>query len=264
MRETLEALIPDPPPSSFFPPFFLFFCLLYLFAYFVPFRRWAPRDRHEGSSCFISLFHGTPAAALSVLSATLLPLPPLPIPAPFFTSPNTPLQSLTLDFSAAYFAVDILHYLAAFEPGDGLFVAHHLATLFVLLTCRHWALHGARAVLALLAIAEVTSACQNAWTLAGMRRPHSRLAAAVYGALSPPFYAMYTVARGVFGVGFFVEMTRFYLRGGARDVIPYWVSASWVVVVGAAIAISMLWIVARWTELHQEMARGGAKEKKTM
>jgi hypothetical protein len=51
-----------------------------------------------------------------------------------------------------------IHYLA-FLPGDVLFIAHHLATLFVFLTCCHLVRHSAYA---LLVLAEVTSLLQNA------------------------------------------------------------------------------------------------------
>ncbi|KAK9986889.1 hypothetical protein SO802_031840 [Lithocarpus litseifolius] len=75
--------------------------------------------------------------------------------------------------------MDLFHYLA-FCPGDLLFIGHHLATLFVFVTCRYLVSHGACAILALLVLAELTNACQNAWTLARARRDDVVLAAKLY------------------------------------------------------------------------------------
>jgi hypothetical protein len=141
-----------------------------------------------------------------------------------------------------------IHYLA-FLPGDVLFIAHHLATLFVFLTCRYLVRHGAYALLVLLVLAEVTSLLQNVWMLAGIWRDQSPAAARVYGALSPPFYALYTLVRGVAGPLFLLKMAAFYLSGQAVDVIPWWVQISWILVVDTAIVVSNLWIWNLWTEV---------------
>ncbi|CAN1187950.1 TLC domain-containing protein At5g14285 [Linum perenne] len=143
------------------PLFFTFFLLTYLFAYSIFFRRWSHSTRPEASSCLISLFHGTPAVVLASFSLLSHPSSSLT-----FSSANTPIQSAVLDFSVAYFSVDLLHYLV-FAPGELLFIGHHLATLFVFLTCRYLVGHGAFSILSLLILAEVTSFCQNVWTLAG-------------------------------------------------------------------------------------------------
>jgi hypothetical protein len=92
--------------------------------------------------------------------------------------------------------MDLLHYIAFF-PSDLLFIGHHLATLFVFVTCRFLVHHGACAILALLVLAESTSASQNAWTLAKARRDDVALAEKVCGLLSPPFYALYSIVRGL-------------------------------------------------------------------
>ncbi|KAK9039598.1 hypothetical protein V6N11_014794 [Hibiscus sabdariffa] len=168
-----------------------------------------------------------------------------------FSSSNTETQNLALDYSIAYFLTDLLHYLIFF-PSDILFIAHHLATLFVFITCRHLVFHGSFAILSLLILAEVTSFCQNVWTLATARRHDNRLAAKVYSFLSPYFYAFYSVVRGIFGPFFMYQMGAFYMSGRADNVIPRWVWIFWMIVVLTAIGVSILWISNLWFELFKE------------
>ncbi|TKY46434.1 integral to membrane [Spatholobus suberectus] len=229
--------------------FFLLFLFIYLSGYFIIFRKWSPKTRPLASSCFISLFHGTPAAVLAAAAI-------LASPDRGFAAANTKFQNLVLDYSAAYFTADLLH-LAAFFAGGGdfMFVFHHLATLFVIVTCRHVASHGAVAVLALLALAEATSAFQNAWALARARRSDARFATRLCEALSVPFYGLYSVVRGFFGPYVVFRMVVFYLSGGAEGVIATWVWVSWVVVVSMAIAGSVLWVSNLWVEVYRERSR---------
>ncbi|XP_058102188.1 TLC domain-containing protein At5g14285 [Magnolia sinica] len=241
------------PIFSYLPVFFPMFLAIYLLAYFGVFRNWSPKHRPEASSCFISLAHGSPAAlmaAFAIISQSH----------PLFASPNTNFQNLVLDFSIAYFLADLLHYLIFF-PSDVLFIGHHLATLFVFVTCRYLVYHGAFALLVLLILAEVTSACQNSWTLANSRRADVATAAKVYEFLSPPFYAFYTLVRGLFGPIFVYKMGEFYMSGEADHVIPRWVWISWMVVVVMAISVSILWISNLWLELYKERTRM-VKQKK--
>ncbi|GMN42681.1 hypothetical protein TIFTF001_011908 [Ficus carica] len=238
--------------KSYLPVFLFMFAAIYILARFVVFRTWSPKTRPEASSCLISLAHGTPAVVLAVgavLSENI-----------GFASPNTAAQNLVLDYSIAYFLTDLLHYLVFF-PSDVLFIGHHLATLFVFLTCRHVVSHGAFAVLSLLILAELTSSCQNAWTLAGARRSDVVFAAKLHRLLSPPFYALYSLVRGFAGPYFLYQMAAFYLSGAADTVIPRWVWVSWIVVVFTAISVSILWITNLWVELYRE--RTGKLEKKT-
>ncbi|KAH7680878.1 TRAM/LAG1/CLN8 homology domain-containing protein [Dioscorea alata] len=238
--------------SSMFPTFFLMFCLIYLIGRFIVFRNWSMNQRREASSCFISLFHGTPAVFLATSAI-------LTHPSWGFAFPNTNFDNLVLDYSIAYFTVDLLHYLILI-PGDYLFIAHHLATLFVFVTCRYLVLHGAFALLVLLVLAEVTSPWQNVWTLARIRKTESVNAARLDKLLSFPFYSLYTLMRVIAGPLFFFKMSAYYLSGQANDVIPNWVSVSWIVVVGAAIGVSILWISNLWIELYKETI--GSSEKK--
>ncbi|KAI3452534.1 hypothetical protein Pfo_009198 [Paulownia fortunei] len=232
------------PISNPLPLFFSVYFILYLIAYFILFRTWARKLRPEASSCVISLAHGTPAVFLACRAI-------LSDPATDFHSPNTLLQSLVLDYSIAYFLMDLVHYLI-FYPTDILFIGHHLATLFVFLTCRYVVYHGAFAILVLLVLAEVTSLCQNVWTLACARRSDLKFAAKVYDFLSPPFYALYSVVRGFLGPYFVYRMFGFYLTGAADSVIPKWVWISWVIVVVMAISVSILWISNLWIEFYRE------------
>lgn len=238
--QTLEFLSAANPLSLFFAGYLI----LYLIAYSIIFRSWASKLRPEASSCAISLAHGTPAVFLAARAI-------LADPARDFHSANTPLQSLVLDYSIAYFLMDLVHYLI-FYPTDVLFIGHHLATLFVFVTCRYVVYHGAFAILVLLVLAEVTSLCQNVWTLASARRSDVDFAAKVFDLLSPPFYALYSVVRGFLGPYFVYRMFRFYLTGAADSVIPKWVWISWVVVVVAAISVSILWILNLWVVFFSE------------
>ncbi|XP_044501723.1 TLC domain-containing protein At5g14285-like [Mangifera indica] len=232
--------------------FFLLFFIIYLFAYFRVFRNWPPKIRPEASSCLISFFHGTPAVILACIAI-------LGDKSRGFSSANTKTQNLVLDFSIAYFITDLLHYLVFF-PHDVLFIGHHLATLFVFVTCRYLVAHGAFAILGLLVLAEVTSACQNTWTLASARRHDVELADKIYRSLSPPFYAFYSVVRGVLGPLFVHEMCVSFISGAADDVIPKWVWISWMVVIVSAISVSILWISGLWVQFYRERR---ALDKKT-
>ncbi|ERN20356.1 hypothetical protein AMTRI_Chr06g177840 [Amborella trichopoda] len=243
-------------------PSLAFFLLVYLSAYFVVFRRHRPEFRKEAASCFISLAHGTPVAAMAIFSlssepqfakaALSLSTNPKNFPESFpFAGPNTPFQAAILDYSIAYFLVDILHYLIFF-PSDVLFIGHHVATIFVLATCRYLTGYGAPGILSLLILAELTSACQNTWTLARLQRAHSKMAAKVYDSLTPAFYFVYTLVRGFMGPYFMYKMGVFYFTGGGDGVIPRWVSLSWVVVVVTAISVSALWISNLWVEFYLE------------
>ncbi|KAJ9135439.1 hypothetical protein P3X46_032622 [Hevea brasiliensis] len=244
--ETLIQSLPN------LPLFFSFFLVIYFLAQFLVFRNWSSNVRPEASSCLISLFHGTPAVFLASYAI-------LADPRRGFSSPNTAIQAAVLDYSIAYFLMDLIHYLIFF-PSDVLFIGHHLATLFVFLTCRYMVSHGAYAILSLLVLAEVTSFCQNVWTLAGARRKDAKFAVKVYNFLSAPFYSFYSLVRGFLGPYFVYRMGVFYISGAADSVIPKWVWVSWMIVVIAAISVSILWITNLWIELYRE--RKGKFEKK--
>ncbi|CAH9090578.1 unnamed protein product [Cuscuta europaea] len=227
--------------------FFTGFLLIYIIAYLFIFRNWKPKLRPEAASCAISLTHGTPAVFLAAAAV-------LSDPNRSFHSRNTPFQNLVLDFSVAYFLMDLFHYLIFF-PTDALFIAHHLATLFVFVSCRYAVSHGAYSVLGLLLLAEVTSFCQNVWTLSGARKSDSKLAAKVYEFLSPPFYALYSVVRGFAGPLFVYRMLASFMKGEAENVIPRWMWISWFTVIIAAISVSVLWVSNRWVDLYRQKSQ---------
>ncbi|XP_022751862.1 TLC domain-containing protein At5g14285-like [Durio zibethinus] len=231
-------------PIPNLPSFFSMFLIIYFLAYFIVFRSWSSKIRPEASSCLISLFHGTPAVFLATFAI-------FSDQNRGFSSSNTKVQNLVLDYSIAYFVTDLLHYIIFF-PSDILFIGHHLATLFVFITCRYLVVHGAYAILFLLILAEVTSFCQNVWTLATARRYDDELATKVYAFLSPYFYAFYSAARGIFGPFFVYRMGVFYISGRADNVIPRWLWISWMFVIVTAIGVSILWISNLWFELFKE------------
>ncbi|XP_022928325.1 TLC domain-containing protein At5g14285-like [Cucurbita moschata] len=235
------------------PFFFSIFFTIYIIAYFFLFRNWSPKIRPEASSCAISFAHGTPAVFLA--SGAIFA-----DAGRGFASPNTDLQNSVLDYSIAYFLMDLLHYLVFF-PADVLFIAHHLVTLFVFFTCRYVVSHGAYAILVLLILAEITSFCQNAWTLARARRGDVEFAGRVCDLLSPPFYVLYSIVRGFFGPYFLYKMGEFYVNGGAESVIPKWLWISWIFVVATAISVSIMWIMNLWIELYRERMSKVEKKK---
>lgn len=176
------------------------------------------------------------------------------MPLSSFASPNTNSQNIVLEFSIAYFVVDLLHY-AVFFPSDILFICHHLATLYVFMTCRFVVRHGASALLVLLVLAEITSACQNVWTLAGFRKADTPAASKLYEFLSPRFYALYTICRVILGPLFVLKMGIFFLSGTANNVIPSWAWVSWMVVITTAIFVSISWVLNHWIEWFRERSR---------
>ncbi|KAJ8768855.1 hypothetical protein K2173_023850 [Erythroxylum novogranatense] len=139
--------------------------------------------------------------------------------------------------------MDLLHYLI-FYPSDILFVEHHLATLFIFLTCRYL----------------VTKGCRKAWALANAQRMDNEFAAKVFDVLSPPFYAFYSVIRGFLGPYFVYQMGSSYISGVAEGVIPKWVWVSWLIVVTLAISVSILWVLNLWAQLYREKSAKLAKK----
>ncbi|KAL2903581.1 hypothetical protein RDABS01_002291 [Bienertia sinuspersici] len=233
------------------PHFFTFFALIYVFAHKV-FQNWGPKHRHDASSCLLSLFHGTPSVILAVFALTLMNnTQNRGNPTSVFASKNTPFQNLVLEFSTGYFIMDLLHYFM-FNPDDVLFIAHHLATLFVLVTCRFMVNHGAFAILVVLALAEMTSPLQNIWSLSKIKKSDIPGAKTLYDFLSPGFYTFYTVVRGVFAPLFVIKMGSVYASGAVNSVIPTWVWGSWLLLTVSGILASLLWVLNHWIVYYKE------------
>ncbi|GAA0159614.1 hypothetical protein LIER_16348 [Lithospermum erythrorhizon] len=125
---------------------------------------------------------------------------------------------MVLDYSIAYFIMDILHYML-FIPSEIIFIAHHLATLYLLLTCRYVVCHGAVAILAVLILAEITSPCQNSWSLARLRKGDSLGANKVYESLSPIFFTYYSMVKMVLGSILVYKIAVFFMSGEGDNVI---------------------------------------------
>ncbi|WOH13674.1 hypothetical protein DCAR_0833185 [Daucus carota subsp. sativus] len=236
--------------SSPLATFICMFLIIYLFSYFKLFRSWNSKHRAEASSSFISLAHGTPAVILALFAI----LPDSTSPLSGFTSPNTEFQNMVLDFSIAYFVIDLSHYMVFF-PSDALFIAHHLATLYVFTTCRFVVRHGSVPILILLILAEITSACQNTWSIAGYRKSDVPAARRLHEFLSPLFYAFYTVVRGILGPIFVYAMAVYYTSGAADGIIPRWAWISWMCVIVCAVLLSILWITDKWIAFYKDNHR---------
>eukprot|EP00258_Populus_trichocarpa_P046702 XP_024462721.1 TLC domain-containing protein At5g14285 isoform X2 [Populus trichocarpa] len=211
------------------PGFFAGFISMYFLGYFVFFRNWELKHRKEASSCLMSLAHGSPAVIMAVRAL---------------------LHSQTLD---------LLHYMVFF-PDETLFILHHLATLYVFVTCRYMIHYGAHGLLLLLILAEVTSACQNVWSIAGSRKADVPAAARLHEFLAVPFYALYSLVRGILGPVCLFKMGVFYLNGGAHGLIPAWAWISWMVVIGSAILVSILWVSNLWAEWIRERSHRAQKK----
>lgn len=223
----------------------------YVFACFVVFLNW-PKHRAEASSSFISLVHGTPAVLLSSYAA-------ITSTQTTFASSNTTFQDLVLEFSMAYFLMDLLHYII-FIPRDILFVLPHLPTLCVFVTCRYVVHYGAFEVLILLILAEITSPCQNVWSLSSFRKADVQASARFHQLLSAPFYTFSSVVRGILGPLFVYRLWLFYVSGTADNLIPMWAWLSWMAVITSAILLRMLWVLSNWIGWYRNLGYSAGKK----
>ncbi|WCJ38687.1 TRAM LAG1 and CLN8 (TLC) lipid-sensing domain containing protein [Euphorbia peplus] len=241
----MNAALLTPPSLPFS---FIIFLSIYLLAYSVIFRNWDSKQRKEASSSFMSLTHGTPAVffALCALLDTRN--------SHTFASPNSNFHNRVLEFSMGYFIMDLVHYLVFF-PNDILFILHHLATLYVFVTCRYIVHQGAYGILVLLILAEATSLCQNIWSICRFRKTDDPTAARLYEVLSPNFLAFYSVVRGILGPIFMFKMGVFYLSGENKGLVPGWAWISWMVVIVSAILVSILWVQNHWVRWLRERRR---------
>ena len=158
-------------------------------------------------------------------------------------SQNTSFQNALMEFSSAYFIVDLLHY-AIYVPDQVLFILHHIATTTYMFSCRFYTHHGAISVMFLLGLAESTSLIQNIWTISLIYRYLK-----FHRFLNIFFIPVYTVARGVLGPLLTWKLCAFYLFGGADHVIPRWLVSYWMFTVVFAIAGSILWVSTLWAKL---------------
>ena len=73
--------------------------------------------------------------------------------------------------------------------------------------------------------------------------------------MSLPFYAFYSVVRRILGTLVVSKMGVFYASGAARNIIPKWAWVSWMVVIVAAILVSILWGLNLWIDWFKERSR---------
>ncbi|CAI9785099.1 unnamed protein product [Fraxinus pennsylvanica] len=119
---------------------------------------------------------------------------------------------------------------------------------------------GAVAILGILVLAEITTSCQNTWSLARYRKVDSEKAAKVYEFLSPIFFAYYTMIRGILGPLFAYKIGVFFASGMHGDLIPLWAWISWMVVTVSIIGVSLLWIMNLWLALYRNRIKKELKK----
>eukprot|EP00246_Nothoceros_aenigmaticus_P013781 TRINITY_DN4932_c0_g1_i1.p1 TRINITY_DN4932_c0_g1~~TRINITY_DN4932_c0_g1_i1.p1 ORF type:complete len:275 (-),score=12.07 TRINITY_DN4932_c0_g1_i1:581-1405(-) len=224
------------------------FALVYAFGFLVLFRHWKGRARYEAASCCISFLHGTLSAILAGRDLWLNEW--------ILHGPNTEVQNKIMEYSMAYFVVDLLNYFYA-APDDYLFIGHHIATLTYMLSSRYFVGCGATSVMCLIAAGEATSPVQNVWTLARMSREEYPLSKKIYTTLSPWFTVYFTLIRGILGPYLVWELGKFYLTGQADSAIPRWLAYCWMLKITFAISGSMVWVYKLWLGLIRFYAKEG-------
>ncbi|KZV39970.1 hypothetical protein F511_15632 [Dorcoceras hygrometricum] len=242
--------------DSYLPVFLSWFILVYFLGYFIIFKNWGKLYRAEASSCIMSLVHGNPAFVLSIFSILRSQNSVTQLG---FASRNTAFQNSVLEYSISYFLLDLLHYMVL-VPSDVLFILHHVATLYVLMTCRYVFGVGAVAILGVLVLAEATTTCQNTWSLARYCKDDSTKAAALCDFLSPIFYAYYSVVRGILGPLFAYKIGLYFTHGLGDAVLPNWAWISWMVVIASGIGVSILWVLLLWTGFYRERTKKSAEK----
>ncbi|XP_002993813.2 TLC domain-containing protein At5g14285 [Selaginella moellendorffii] len=220
----------------------LFFATLYATAWFFIFRSWSKHKRCRAASSSISFAHALVGASLAMADMVSSPWT--------LDAPNTAFQNRIMEWSMAYFIVDLFHYFLA-VPEDHLFIAHHLATLTYMISCRYYTLHGAKSVMSLIAAGEATTPLQAIWTLARLAKDEFPVAERVYTALSPTFTLLFTIVRGMLGPFLLGKLASFYLWGRADTVIPRWLAWFWVFEVSFAVVGSMIWVFRLWRGLFK-------------
>ncbi|MCO5572566.1 hypothetical protein L7F22_026322 [Adiantum nelumboides] len=222
------------------------FISIYAVGFFSLFPRWRHKARFEAASCSMSLVHGAISSTLAAYDLLLVPWR--------LDAPNSPLENALMDFSIAYFLVDLLHYLL-FIPEDFKFIGHHVATSIYMLTCKYYIGHGALSVMALMAVGEMTTPLQSVWTIARLGRDISPSARRIYEGASLPFTIFFTCTRGLVGPLLTWILCKFYLSSEGRRVIPFWLAALWMGMVVIGMAGSIMWMQSLWVGLRKFKSR---------
>lgn len=245
--------------SNVFPSSLLFFAVLYIFGYFFVFKNWKGTGRFEAASCLNSFVHGIVAVIFCSYDILTNPWK--------LDAPNTDIENKIMDFSLAYFAIDLIYYLVI-NPSDYLFILHHIATSTYMSSCRYYTGHGGLSSICLMCTGEATSPFQNVWTLARMARGESPLANKIYTGLSPIFTVYFTIMRGIVGPYLAWQLGSFYIPGKADKVIPRKLAYFWMFIVILAIVGSFVWVYKLWIGLirfnaKKKAANRAAKMQKT-
>lgn len=60
------------------------------------------------------------------------------------------------------------------------------------------------------------------------------------------------MVRGILAPIFVYDLVAFYAGGLAEDSIPRWAWVSWIVVIGAGILVSTIWVLNNWKQWYRE------------
>ncbi|KAH7414883.1 hypothetical protein KP509_14G016000, partial [Ceratopteris richardii] len=240
----------------------VFFTGLYLLGYWVVFARRWPRgavDRFKAASCCMSILHGT---STSIYMLNL-----------FYTdkqqdgggensstmkfwlasrlgAANTRFEEAIMEYSTAYFLVDLVHYLL-FVPNQPLFVLHHVFTSSYMLSCRFYTGHGAFSTIILFVVGESTSFLQNVWTISLLT--HS---AKLFNLLNVPFLIMFSIFPGVLTPWATWQLCLYFLFSReASAVVPFPLAHYWMWSVFMGISGSLYWVSTHWTQSALAVAR---------
>jgi len=240
--------------SHVFPYSLLFFAVLYAFGYFFLFKKWKGTNRFEASSCLNSFVHGMVAIIFCSYDVMTNPWK--------LDAPNTGLENKLMEFSLAYFAIDLIYYILI-NPSDYLFILHHIATSTYMSSCRYYTGHGGLSAISLMGTGEATSPFQNVWTLARMARVESPLANRIYTGLSPIFTVYFTIMRCIVAPYLAWLLGSFYFPGKADKVIPRGIAYFWMFTVVLAIVGSGIWVYKLWIGLIRFNAKKKSAKAKT-
>lgn len=223
-------------------------------------RRW-PRgtlERYKAASCCMSIVHGTSTSLAAIIymlhllythnDLASINTEGHPKQVSWLNShlgaPNTPFQEAIMEYSTAYFLIDLLHYVL-FVPNQPLFILHHIFTTSYMLSCRFYTKHGAFSTIVLFAVAECTSFLQNLWSFASLTENTS-----LFNSLNVPFLTIFTVFRGVATPWATWKLCAYYLFSAeASSVVPYWLALYWMGSVFMGITGSLYWVAMHWAKL---------------
>ncbi|MCO5575834.1 hypothetical protein L7F22_029639 [Adiantum nelumboides] len=236
----------------------LVFAGIYILGYCIIFARRWPRgapERYKAASCCMSIVHGPSTSLAATLYMIRLFYMERQHPSAYphdrnswlnshLGASNTPFEEAIMEFSIAYFLIDLLHYVL-FVPNQPLFIIHHIFTTSYMLSCRFYTRHGGFSTIVLFAVAECTSWLQNLWTIASLTK-----STALFNKLNIPFLTMFTIFRGIVTPWATWQLCQYYLFSlQALAVVPNWLALYWMCSVFMGIVGSLYWVAAHWAKL---------------